>query len=52
MQDVARQGFNACLKGQVICVPGVANQASVLASRSTPKWLVRRIGGWMGRSVL
>jgi hypothetical protein len=50
--DVARQGFKACMKGQVICVPGVANQATVLASRSTPKWLVRRIGGWMGRSVL
>lgn len=50
--DVARLGFKACMKGQVICVPGVANQASVLASRGTPKWLVRRIGGWMGRAAL
>ena len=47
--DVARQGFKACMKGQVICVPGVANQATVLASRSTPKWLVRKLGGWVGR---
>lgn len=52
VMDVARLGFKACMKGQVICVPGVANQASVLASRGTPKWLVRRIGGWMGRAVL
>lgn len=50
--DVAQLGFKACMKGQVICVPGIANQASVLASRSTPKWLVRRMGGWMGRAVL
>ncbi len=47
--DVAQQGFKACMKGQVICVPGVANQATVLASRSTPKWLVRKLGGWVGR---
>jgi short-subunit dehydrogenase len=29
----------------VICVPGVVNRAAMVASRSTPKWLVRRIGG-------
>lgn len=47
--EVAMQGFKACMRGQVICVPGVANQATVLASRSTPKWLVRKLGGWLGR---
>jgi short-subunit dehydrogenase len=50
--DVARQGFDACMKGDVICVPGVVNQAAMLASRSTPKWLLRRISGLMGRQVL
>jgi short-subunit dehydrogenase len=50
--DVARQGFKACMKGQVICVPGVANQATVLASRSTPKWAVRLLGGWLGRRAM
>ena len=45
--DVARQGFDACMKGEVICVPGVVNQAAMLASRSTPKWLL----GLLGRQV-
>ena len=49
--DVARQGFDACMKGEVICVPGVVNQAAILASRSTPKWLLRRISGLLGRQV-
>jgi short-subunit dehydrogenase len=49
--DVARQGFDACMKGDVICVPGVMNQAAMLASRSTPKWLLRRISGLLGRQV-
>lgn len=51
VSDVARQGFEACMKGDVICVPGVVNQAAMLASRSTPKWLLRRISGLLGRQV-
>lgn len=47
--DVARQGFQACMAGQVICVPGVINRAATLATRNSPKWLVRRVGGWAGR---
>jgi len=50
--DVARQGFDACMKGDVICVPGAVNQAAMLASRSTPKWLLRRISGLLGRQVV
>jgi short-subunit dehydrogenase len=52
VDDVARQGFDACMKGDVICVPGVVNRAAMIASRSTPKWLVRRIGGMVGRKAL
>lgn len=52
VEDVARQGFEACMKGDVICVPGVINRAATLASRNTPKWLVRRLGGLMGRKAL
>ncbi|MBX3588303.1 MAG: SDR family NAD(P)-dependent oxidoreductase [Ramlibacter sp.] len=52
VDDVARQGFEACLKGEVICVPGVVNRAAMLASRGSPKWLVRRLGGLMGRKAL
>jgi short-subunit dehydrogenase len=49
--DVARQGFAACMKGEVICVPGLMNRAAMIASRGTPKWLVRRIGGALGRKA-
>jgi hypothetical protein len=45
-------GFAACMKGDAICVPGTFNQAAMIASRSTPKWLVRRIGGLLGRRAI
>ena len=47
--DVARQGFEACMQGEAICVPGVINQAAMLASRSTPRWLLRRVSGLLSR---
>jgi short-subunit dehydrogenase len=52
VHDVARQGFEACMNGEVICVPGVINRAAMVASRGAPKWLVRHFGGWLGRKVL
>ena len=52
VDDVARQGFAACMKGEVICVPGILNRTAMIASRGTPKWLVRRIGGVLGRKAL
>jgi len=52
VQQVADLAYAACLKGDAICVPGVINQAAMIASRGTPKWLVRRIGGLLGRKAL
>ena len=52
VNDVARQGFEACMRGDVICVPGVLNRVVTLGSRATPKWLVRKIGGLMVRHAL
>lgn len=52
VHDVARQGFAACMNGEAICVPGVINRAAMIASRSTPKWLLRRLGGVLGRSAM
>ncbi len=52
VQDVAQQALAACMRGDAICVPGVVNQAAMIASRGTPKWLVRRIGGLLGRRAL
>jgi hypothetical protein len=36
----------------VICVPGIVNRTAMIASRGTPTWLVRRIGGIVGRRAL
>ena len=47
--DVAAQGYRACLKGEVIRVPGAINLAATITGRATPKWLLRRISGIMGR---
>jgi len=49
---VAAEGHAACMKGEVIRVPGVANQALVLASRTAPKWLLRRLYGGVGRRTI
>lgn len=49
---VADMAFTACMKGDAICVPGAVNQAAMIASRGTPKWLIRRIGGLLGRKAL
>jgi short-subunit dehydrogenase len=46
---VADEGYRACMEGTVICVPGVVNQAVTLASRATPKWLLRRLAGTLAR---
>lgn len=49
VEDVATQGYRACLKGEVICVPGVLNLATTITGRAMPKWLLRRISGAIGR---
>jgi uncharacterized protein len=52
VEEVAAQGYRACLKGDAICVPGAVNLAATLTGRATPKWLLRRISGVMGRYTL
>lgn len=52
VEDVAAQGYRACLKGDAICVPGAVNLAATLTGRATPKWLLRRISGVMARYTL
>ncbi|MFO7550645.1 MAG: SDR family oxidoreductase [Haliea sp.] len=52
VQDVAVEAWQACLKGQAIVVPGTLNLATTLAARATPKWLLRRLTGLLGRSTL
>jgi len=49
---VAAEGYRACMNGEVIRVPGAFNLAATLAARATPKWLLRRIAGTLGRSAI
>lgn len=49
---VADEGVRACLRGDVIAVPGVFNVAGVLAARATPKWLVRALSGAVARRTV
>tara|TARA_R110002124_G_scaffold16165_15_gene69487 strand:- start:3005 stop:3796 length:792 start_codon:yes stop_codon:yes gene_type:complete len=52
VENVAAQGYHACLKGEVISVPGTVNRVATLTGRATPKWLLRRISGVMGRYTM
>jgi short-subunit dehydrogenase len=51
VEAVAAAGYRACLAGEVIVVPGVINRAATLAAGATPKWLLRRIAGAVGRTL-
>jgi short-subunit dehydrogenase len=50
--QVAEQGYHSCLRGDVVVVLGAVNLATTLASRATPKWLLRKIGGALSRKVV
>jgi len=52
VDKVAAEGYRACMRGDVIKVPGVMNLAATMAGRATPKWLLRRIAGTVTRSTL
>ena len=50
--EVAAEGYRACLRSEVIKVPGVLNLAGTLAARATPKWLLRSLSGAVVRRSL
>ncbi|MEO7852654.1 MAG: SDR family oxidoreductase [Rubrivivax sp.] len=52
VQNVAMQGYLACMRGEVIQVPGVLNRMGTLAARATPKWLLRKLSGEITRRSL
>jgi short-subunit dehydrogenase len=47
--DVAKDGYRACMRGDVICVPGHLNLATTIAGRALPRWIVRQLSGLFGR---
>jgi short-subunit dehydrogenase len=49
-RQVAREGFEALKAGEVIRVPGFANQALVNWTHYQPRWLVRLLSGIASRS--
>ena len=49
---VAAEGYAACMKGEVIRVPGIVNMAAAVAGRASPRWLLRAVSGALGRLAL
>jgi hypothetical protein len=51
-EEVARAAFEACIHDRVVSVPGLANKVALGVLGSSPRWLVRRLGGAIGRRVM
>lgn len=49
---VAREGYRACIDGVAVHIPGISNQLAVRLIGLQPRWLVRALGGILGRRVL
>ena len=52
VEQVAAAGYRACMAGEVVAVPGALNLAATAATQATPRWLLRRIAGALGRRLL
>ena len=50
--EVAREGYRACMDAVPVKVAGVSNQLTVRLLGWQPRWLVRSLGGLIGRRVL
>ncbi|WP_279246012.1 SDR family NAD(P)-dependent oxidoreductase [Candidatus Litorirhabdus singularis] len=50
--DVAALGYQACMQGTTISVPGFANKLVSGITRLQPKWMSRRLQAWMYRNML
>ena len=48
-EDVAREGFEACMSGKTVYVHGLVNQLTSSWMQYSPRWLVRRLGGLLTR---
>jgi short-subunit dehydrogenase len=49
VEDVAREGYEACVDGRAVVVPGLPNRLVASAVQLYPRWLVRTVGGLVGR---
>jgi len=51
-REVARDGYKACMAGEVVRVPGVLNQAALAWLQHQPRGLVRFLSGMAARTTL
>jgi short-subunit dehydrogenase len=49
VETVAQDGYEACVAGRAVVVPGLPNQLMAGAVGFYPRWMVRSIGGLIGR---
>jgi len=52
VQDVAQEGYDACLAGEVVRVPGLAYAMTTSLGRASPRWLTRLVAGAIGRQMM
>ncbi len=50
-RSVAREGYRACMAGEVVALPGPVAQATALGTRLPPKWMLRTALGIVGRRL-
>ncbi len=51
-ERVAREGYQACMDGVSVHVPGIPNQVALRLLGWQPRWLVRAMSGAIGRRFL
>jgi hypothetical protein len=49
VEDVAREGYEACMSGRAVVVPGLPNRLLASSAQLYPRWLVRSLGGVIAR---
>lgn len=49
VEKVAQEGYQGCIAGRAVVVPGLPNQVLASAVGLYPRWMVRGIGGLIGR---
>jgi short-subunit dehydrogenase len=48
-EGVAREGYEACMAGRAVAVPGLPDKVLSSAAQLYPRWLVRSVAGLVGR---
>jgi hypothetical protein len=50
-ERAADEGYDACLRGEVIRIPSTMNPAAIVTAHATLKWLVRSVSGAMAQRM-